>query len=83
MSMEKQFSYVHGCIVYTKGFSTYNEDELKYHNSFDWIIPVAQEIYYKYPQVSEHFDKCFKENPYDMKHIYAMVVEFLDMIGYK
>ena len=81
--MTKKYSYVHGGIVYHKGFSTYNEEELKYHYSFDWIVPVAQEIIHKHQQLSEYFDKDYKENPYDIKHIYAAVIGFLDMIGYK
>jgi hypothetical protein len=70
MGMTKKYSYLHGGVVYEKGFSTYNEDELRYDSSFDWIVPVAQEIIYKYQTVSELFDKAYKENPYDLKHIY-------------
>jgi hypothetical protein len=40
-------------------------------------------VVYKYQTVSELFDKAYKENPYDLKHIYKAVTDFLDMIGYK
>ena len=83
MGMNKRYSYLHGGVVYEKGFSTYNEDELHYNKSFDWIVPVAQEIIYKHPHLSDHFDAEYKQNPYDLKHIYAAATDFLDMIGYK
>ena len=80
MGMTKKYSYLHGGVVYVSGFSTYNDDELNYHNSFDWIMPVAQEIVYKYPEISVDFDKEFKKNPYDKKHIYNCCCRFIDDI---
>lgn len=83
MGMKKEYSYIHGGIIYKlQDFSMYNEDELMYHKSFDWIIPVAQEIIYKYQDLSEDFDKEYKKNPYDKKHIYNCCVQFLDKIGF-
>lgn len=78
MGMERKYSYLNGGMVYVQGFSTYNEDELKYDSSFDWIVPVAQEIIYKYQHISQEFDAKYKVNPYDKKHIYACVIEFID-----
>ena len=80
MGMEKKYSYLHGNIVYVSGFSTYSEDELRYSSSFSWIVPVAQEIIYKYEGLSYEFDKRYKENPYDLKHIYNCCVEFVEDI---
>ena len=83
MGLQKEYSYLHGGVVYKKAdFSIYNEDELRYHSSFDWIMPVAQEIIYKYPTLSMEFDIEFKKNPYDRKHIYETCVGFLDKIGF-
>jgi len=80
MGMVKKFSYLHGSIVYVQGFSTYNEDELKYQSSFDWLLGVAQEILYKYPPTSYDFDSEYKINPYDKKHIYACIVCYIDSL---
>ena len=77
MGMTKKFSYIHGGIVYSSGFSTYSEDELHYNTNFDWIVPVAQEIVYKYPELSIEFDIEYKINPYDKKHIYNTCVRFV------
>lgn len=80
MGMTKRFSYLHGGIVYERGFSTYNEDELLYNSSFDWILPVAQEIVYKYQDLSTGFDREIKKNPYDKRHIYNCCIEFIDSL---
>ena len=78
MGMTKKYSYLNGGVVYVRGFYTYNEDELNYQGSFDWIMPVAQEIVYKYSEVSVEFDRELKKNPYDKKHIYKCCVDFVD-----
>jgi hypothetical protein len=80
MGMVKKFSYLHGGIVYERGFSQYNEDELRYQTSFDWLVPVAQEIIYKYPPTSFDFDTEYKKNPYDKKHIYECIIEYIDSL---
>lgn len=80
MGMEKRYSYLHGGTVYVRQFSEYNEDELRYDSSFDWLMPVAQEIIYKYPELSNEFDANYKKSPYDKKHIYSCVMEFIDNI---
>ena len=77
MGMTKKYSYLHHKIVYEKGFSTYAEEELKYQSSFDWLIPVAQEIIYKYPPTNYDFDSEYKKNPYDKKHIYKCVLLYI------
>lgn len=80
MGMVKKYSYLHGSVVYVQGFSTYAEDELRYQQSFDWLVPVAQEILYKYPPTSYDFDSMYKDNPYDKKHIYECIVDYIDSL---
>ena len=78
MGMTKKYSYVRGEVVYESGFSLYSTDELRYQTSFDWIVPVAQEIIYKYPEISSDFDIKYKQNPYDRRHIYDCCIGFLE-----
>ena len=80
MGMVKRYSYIHHSVVYERGFSTYAEDELKYSTSFDWIVPVAQEILYKYPPTDYDFDTEYKLNPYDKRHIYRCVLLYIDSL---
>jgi len=77
MGMSREYSYIHSGVVYVQGFSTYNEDELKYNTCFDWIVPVAQEIMYKYLELSIEFDLEYKKNPYDKKHMYNTCIKFI------
>lgn len=80
MGMKTKYSYIHRAVVYEDGHSTYNEDELLYDKSFDWIMAVVQKIIYQHQHISNEFDEKIKQNPYDKKNIYICVLEFINSL---
>ena len=56
-------------------------DELKYHTSWDWLMPVVQKCFYGTPvQVDDNKDNFFaiKNSLPDMESTYKEVVEFIE-----
>ena len=58
-----------------------NIDELKYHTSWDWLMPVVDKIdnyLYKNAGKVGYFDECLHSN--DLEVRYQAVVEFINQI---
>ena len=62
-------------------WTTYSVDELKYHTSWDWLMPVVQKCFYGTAvQVEDNQDNFFdiKNSLPDMDATYKAVVEFIE-----
>ena len=64
------------------GMSIYEESDYKYHKSWDWLMPVCQQIdKYLEDNISliGYFDDCLRSNDIDVR--YQAVVEFINQLN--
>ncbi|MDA9247080.1 hypothetical protein N9P25_02010 [Flavobacteriaceae bacterium] len=79
MGCTNPFNEIHDATLYKVEQGTLELDELQYHTSWDWLMPVCQKIdKYLEDNISliGYFDDCLKSNDIDVR--YQSVVEFIN-----
>ena len=54
------------------------EDELQYHSSWDWLMPVVENCYHNGAEENEVGDITHALLDCDIDHLYISVVEFIN-----
>ena len=78
---DQYYVYSHAVKSGSGVWTTYSVDELKYHTSWDWLMPVVQKCFYGTAvQVEDNQDNFFdiKNSLPDMDATYKAVVEFIE-----
>ena len=71
--------YTHVLLPVSVGLEYYDGDEMEYHKSWDWLMPVVGKIEdYLSDNVGKvgYFDECLSSN--DLEVRYQAVVEFIN-----
>ena len=86
VKFDKGTFYNMGYDVFSNG-NLYRSHELKYHSSWDWLMPVVEKInvvtkYDDYNQNRLHIqrvlDDCINENAVGIEEVHKAVVEFIN-----